>query len=176
MGRWWRRRGEVYLGTSIPGPDPKAGGPVEGGVQPGCNDGGPYEPDAEIGLREVSGVPPEVAVYRERGTSTIYLNTGYLTELPDHPLHDRIHGSRDRPRRRARGKPCRIDGEVRETWGYPVVSVEGRTVIVGVSARTRVTGFDRDGLPYLERGDRLRIHGHGCARDSMLALRIEPQP
>ena len=49
-------------------------------------------------------------------------------------------------------------------------------MIVGVTARTRVTGFDRDGLPYLERGDRLRIDGHGCTRDAMLALRIQPQP
>ena len=168
--------GELYYGTPIAGPDPKAGGPVEGGVQPGCNDGGPHEPDAEIGVREVSGVPPEVAVYRQWGTSTTYLNAGYPTELPDHPLHDRIYGSPDRPRRRERGERCRIDGEVRETWGHPIVTFKGRSVIVGIDARTRVTGFDRDGLPYFERGDRLRIQGYGCARDVMLARRIEPQP
>jgi hypothetical protein len=167
--------GELYIGLPLAGPDPKAGGPVEGGVQPGCNDGGPHEPDVEIGLREVSGVPPEVAVYREWGTSTIYLNTGYPTELPDHPLHNRIHGSPDRPRRRARGRPCRIDGEVRDTWGV-TVSAGARTVSVGFDARTRVEGFERGGLPYFERGDRLRIDGYGCAREVMLARRIAPQP
>lgn len=167
--------GELYVGTVLRGPDPKAGGPVEGGVQPGCNDGGPTEPDVEIGLREVSGVPPEVAVYRESGTRTIYLNAGYPTELPEHPLHDRIHGSPDRPQRRARGRACRLDAEVRDTWGYPIVIAGGRSVIVNIDARTRVTGFGRDGLTYFERGDRLRIRGHGCDRDVMLARRIEPQ-
>jgi hypothetical protein len=168
--------GELYVGIPLAGPDPKAGGPVEGGVQPGCNDGGPHEPDREIGVREVSGVPPEVAVYREWSTRTTYLNAGYPTELPEHPLHDRIHGSPDRPRRPARGRPCRLDGEVTHTWGYPVVGVRERTVILNIDARTRVTGFDRGGLTYFERGDRLRVHGRGCARDVMHADRIEPQP
>ena len=168
--------GERYVGTTLKGPNPKAGEPVEGGVQPGCNDGGPYEPDVETGVREVSGVPPEVAVYRERGTRTIYLNAGYPTELPDHPLHDRIYGSADRPRRPARGRACRIDVEVRETWGYPIASAGGRSVILNIDAQTRVSGFGRDGLTYFERGDRLRVHGHGCARDVMHADRIEPQP
>jgi hypothetical protein len=168
--------GELYIGLSLHGPDPKAGGPVDGGVQPGCNDGGPHEADREIGVRAVRGVPPDVAVYREWSTSAIYLNVGYPTALPDHPLHDRIHGSPARPRRRARGRPCRIDGEVTHTWGQPVVSVGERTVTLSIDARTRVTGFERGGLTYIERGDRLRAHGYGCAGDVMLARRIEPQP
>jgi hypothetical protein len=167
--------GEFYLAMPLEAPRPKAGGPVAGGLEPGCNDGGPIEPDVETGVRAVSGVPPEVAVYHESGTSTIYLNTGFFAELPDHPLHDRLYGSPDRPRNRVRGRACRLDAEVSST-GNLVVRDGERPVVVGVDARTRITGFDRGGLPYLERGDRLRIHGFGCARDVMQARRIEPQP
>jgi hypothetical protein len=168
--------GVVYLGTSIPGPDPPAGGPVEGGVQPGCNDGGPLEADREIGLREVRGVPPEVAVYREYGISTIYVNLAYPTEVPEHPLHDHFHGGPDRPRRPERGRPCRFDGEVdRTTFGILVRhGTDERDV--RIDARTKIEGFDRNGLPHLGRGARVSIRGYGCGGDAMLARRIVPQP
>jgi hypothetical protein len=168
--------GDLYVGMAIPGPDPKAGPPVDGGIEPACNDSGPpFESDREIGLREVPGVPPEVAVYPEWEISTTYVNAGYRTELPSHPLHDRIHGSGDRPRHRPRGRRCRLDGEVVSMFA-PAIRTGDRRLGFSVDVRTRIDGFDRGGLPYLKRGDRVRIHGYGCDRDWMLARRIEPQP
>ena len=168
--------GDLYVGTGIEGPVPKAGLEVDGGIEPGCNDDGPpYESDREVTLREVRGVPPELAVYPEWETSLIYVNTGYFTELPEHPLHRRFHGSRDRPRIRARGRRCRVDGEIISPFTREIRTAD-RRLGFAVDARTRIDSFDRNGMPYLKTGDRVRIHGYSCEGDSMVARRIEPQP
>ena len=57
-----------------------------------------------------------------------------------------------------------------------VVRSGARRPLVAVDARTRIEGFDRAGLPHLERGDRVSIRGFGCSREVMLARRIAPQP
>jgi Domain of unknown function (DUF5666) len=95
--------------------------------------------------------------------------------LPEHPLHRSLHGSRDRPRIRARGRRCRVDGEIDSLFTRQIRAGD-RTLGFAVDARTRIDGFDRDGLPYLKEGDRVRIHGYGCDGDAMVARRIEPRP
>ena len=123
-------------------------------------------------MREVSGVPPQVAVYRRveherRSTST----PATPTELPDHPLHDRIHGSPDRPRRRARGE--RVPDRRRDradTWGYAVVTVAGRSVTVGIDARRAIDGV-RPRRPAVPRARRSACGSTAtdAAREVMLA-------
>jgi hypothetical protein len=167
--------GEWYSGMSLPGPDPPAGRRVEGGIEPACNDAGQSEADRETRLREVRGVPREVAVYSGYD-NTIYLNPGYFTELPDHPLHDSFYRGPDRPRRPERGAPCRFDGEVESTVSSLLVRSGTDQRYVAIDARTRIVGFDRAGLPHLERGDRVTIRAYGCDRGAMLARRIAPQP
>ena len=152
--------GQGYLGAQVDGPRPPAGPPVEDGVQPGCNDGGPpFEEGREVGLREVSGLPSEVAVYVEGQPDAIYVSEGYAVFLP-------MPGYR----RRASGARCRVAGTVTELNALRV----GRRAVY-VDGRTRFEGFPGS-LPYLRKGDRVQVDGVGCRGRGLVARRIAPQP
>jgi hypothetical protein len=153
---------------------PPPGDVLVGGEKPPCNDGGGAEEQTrEVELRSVSGVPPEVAVYLADSPGDVYLNPGYLIELPSHPLHQVFYGPPGRPLRRAQGKSCTFEGEIKSLDAFIVQAPDGEQWIT-VDARTRVKGFQREGLPYLRAGDRVRIKGKGCNEAVMLAQRIEP--
>ena len=152
--------GEGYLGVGLDGPEPPPGRPVEGGIRPACNDSGPpYEEDREVDLREVRGVPPDVAVYVDGDADTIYLSDRYRVFLP-------LPGYR----RRARGEPCRIVGTVAELESLRV----GRRMIA-VDGQTRMDGFPGT-LPYLRKGDRVQVDAVGCRGRGVVARRIALQP
>jgi Family of unknown function (DUF6281) len=154
---------EMYLGMARTDRLPDPGAPAGDAVVPACNDSGPpYDDDSSIRVRHVRGVPAEVALYAQARTDTVFVNTGYVTEVPEHPLHRALHGDEDRPRRRGAAPRCRLDAEVAETTFGLWVRADARRVNVIVDARTRIDGFDREGLPYLEQGDVVRISGHGC--------------
>jgi hypothetical protein len=142
----------------------------EGFLSPGCNDGGAPEPDRPASVFAVRGVSPDVAVIDD---GNLYVNTGYFTELPDHPLHDRFHGRPDRPRRKVRGARCEINGRVLETFSSLWVETKRGRISVVVDSRTTIEGFDRAGLPYVDEGDAVRVQGR-CRRDIVLARHIEP--
>jgi hypothetical protein len=161
--------GMIYLGTSIDaGKGLRSAELIEDEfVLPGCNDGGGHEPDRTTSVFAIRGVPPELAVI---DGGSLYLNTGYFTELRDHPLHELL--GRDR-RRRARGKPCTVEGSVGPTvWQKTVRTDRGEMDLV-VDARTEIEGLDRAGHPYVEEGQELRIEGR-CRGDLVLARSIEP--
>jgi len=148
----------IYLGVGdIDGlPPPTAS--AEEAVRPGCNDGGPIESDTTIEARHMRGVAPEVALY---AGGDAYVNVGYP----------------DRPRRRARGEPCQIEGRVLDTTFALIVRASDQRISVAVDARTTISGFDRARLPYLEKGDAVRIRGRACHDGDppvVLARLIEP--
>jgi hypothetical protein len=163
--------GMFYVGTGIDaGRGIRSGELIEEGFSvPGCNDGGGPEPDRSTTVFAVRGVSPELAVIDD---ASLYLNTGYFTELPDHPLHDVLHDGSSKSRRG--GSPCTIEGRVRDTFSSLWMETQsGRRMSVGVDVHTRIEGFDRAGLPYLERDDAIRVHGR-CRRGAVFARRIEP--
>ena len=121
----------------------------------------------------MAGVPPEVAVYVE-GDDGVYMNPGAFLALPSHPLHDNFFSGPDRPRRRARGRQCHVDGEISLSNGYPALSAPRWSM--AVDTRTRIDGFDHAGMPILATGDLVRIHGRCPRRDTIVARRIEPRP
>jgi hypothetical protein len=95
--------------------------------------------------------------------------------LPDHPLHDEIYGSARRPNERVGwvcGAPITLTGTVVNPpsfGGLFSVRFKGEEVrrqdgwtAVSVDTRTRVIGFDRNGLPYLEEGDRIEAAAREC--------------
>jgi hypothetical protein len=166
------RSDETYFGVDH-GNLPPPGEALEDGEVPGCDDGGGPEAGRDVRLTAVSGVPPEVAVYAEGQSGSIYLNPGYLLELPSHPLHEAFYGRPGRPLRRAKGKSCALEGEITSLDTLTVNAPDGEQWIT-VDARTRIDGLQRDGLPYLREGDRVRIEGKGCHEAVMLAQRIEP--
>jgi hypothetical protein len=164
-------RGDLYLAHSTSSPYLKAGSPVEGVQRVLCGDA--RRPQA---ARRVRGIAPAVALYPEIGVDTMYVNEGFPTELPDHPLHNFLYGSPDRPRRRDGGRRCRLDGVVTPIAFGIAIEVHSEEIDVGFDSRTRVRGFRRAGLPYFREGDRVRVHGRRCRDDRVLARRIEPQP
>jgi hypothetical protein len=162
--------GDLYRGHAQAPSRLRPGPPVEGGFRRLC--GGVTKP---VRLREIRGVPIEVALFPAGDTDRFYRNAGFLLELPEHPLHDDFYGGPGRPRRRARGEACMLDGEV-VALGYLHVRIGGRDVAVAVDARTRISGFERAGLPYLREGDQVRVLARGCGDDHVLARRIDPRP
>jgi len=164
-------RGDLYLAHSTTSAALEAGSPVEGVQRVLC--GNARRPQA---ARRVRGIAPAVALYPEIGVDTMYVNEGFPTELPDHPLHNFLYGSPERPRRRDGGRTCRLDGVVTPIAFGIAIEVHSQEIDVVFDARTRVRGFRRAGLPYFREGDRVRVHGRRCREDRVLARRIEPQP
>jgi hypothetical protein len=165
----------AYFGGDMPPPHPPAGPPLDGGRSPGCNDsGGPFERDRAVSLRRVGDIPPEVAVYVDGDTGTVYTNPGAFIELPAHPLHDNFFGGPRDPRRHARGDRCQIDGQALVAPSLFLRTPSGERNVV-VDVRTRIEGFDHAGMPILETDDLLRIHGR-CRRETIVARLIEPRP
>ena len=105
--------GMLYRGTGVDaGRGVRSGELIEEGFSlPGCNDGGGPEPDRSTTVFAVRGVSPELAVIDD---ASVYVNAGYFTELPDHPLHEVLHDGSSKSRRG--GSPCMIDGRVLETF------------------------------------------------------------
>jgi hypothetical protein len=156
-----------YVQEEIDPPRPPAGAPLEDGIRPGCNDsnGGPFEEDVEIGVREVEGTPPEVAVYLDDSIAGVYVNQRYLVFL----------GDRDHPPPRSFGRPsCTFEGTV-VSLSPLRVDTQRRTWRVRLEATTRFARF-ASSIPYLAEGDRVRIRGHRCAGKGMIARRVEALP
>ena len=150
-------------------------------VIPVCNDEGSpgcqEDEGTNIPVFRLSGIDPQVAVGARASGREVYLAAGYFPELPDHPLHVAIYGSPRRPNERAGWRceapiPDLLGTVVNETpgWGW-VFQVRfederikrevGRTALF-VDAQTSITGFDRDGLPHIVKGDRFRAIVREC--------------
>ncbi|MBW3593865.1 MAG: hypothetical protein KY396_09245 [Actinobacteria bacterium] len=128
-----------------------------------------------FGLR---GVDPEVAFGARRpGLSRVYIAPGYFVRLRSHPLHEALfgRGAEARPvdevRRWSCGRPLEEAGTVRlsSPW-FLSVRFDGDRIRrestgeigVAVDVRTTVSGQMRNGLPYVEEGDRIVAHVREC--------------
>jgi hypothetical protein len=149
-----------YLAEDMDPPRPPAGRRLEGGTRPDCYGGG-----RAIALHAVRGLPPDVAVYRDGSIAGIYVNRRYFVFL----------GDRDHPPPRPFDTlTCTFDGTVVRT--HPLrVRTARRTWRVRVDADTRFARFDSS-IPYLAKGDRVRVRGHACRGNGMVPVRIEPLP
>ncbi len=154
-----------YTGVALDPPYPRPGAPLGDGMVPGCNDGGGDESATSVDVREVEGVPREVALTIDGERDSLYTNPAYYVFLP----------LPDGPGRRRRGTPCEFAGEVDDVE-YLRVRARRREWRVTVDEATRTDGFDRGTMPYLRPGDRVRVRGHGCSGEAMIADRIELRP
>jgi hypothetical protein len=158
-----------YLGTTVE--RLRLGRALGQGTLPPCRDSnGPPEVGGAVDVVSIVGVAPAVAVGTAGDAHTAYLAEGYFPELPSHPLHE--GGARDFT------SGCRVtgtfslDGTVRQHVSTLLVDVSersgsleaapGSTIQLLVDARTRIDGFERNGLPYVTAGDRLRSSGVTC--------------
>jgi hypothetical protein len=180
-------RGLLYVGARNEFPVADEGTQLGEGMVPACRDsevvgtGCTADVTEESGGESVDvfrlpGVHPEVAVVALVPGPVAYIGPGYMTELPDHPLHDRIYGSARRPNERAGwncSEPIALTGTVVSAPAFgggalevrvdanPLRGQDGRTGLF-TDALTRISGFDRNGIPYVSKGDKLRASVREC--------------
>lgn len=172
-------RGDTYHGTGELTAPPPRGRELGVGVVPGCNDtpGAESAPDRDVRLVAIEGVTARVAVYVD-DEPFAYVAGGYLVESPRHPLHDAIFGSAARPDEHAGfrcGEPRLLRARVEAAPALGrVFRVEGMNAeaeslleryddgAVFVDAATAVSGFDREGIPFVEEGVELSLTLREC--------------
>lgn len=144
---------------------------------PGCGD----DPGSEVNVAAIRGVDPSVAVGVEGGEwPYAWLRPGYVPESPRHPLHGAIFGSPREPDAEAGfrcGRPWTIRARALSTPAHdlvpltvapedealrPILSRDGVRGVVTVDADTVFAGFERDGIPFVQAGDRFALTLREC--------------
>jgi hypothetical protein len=144
---------------------------------PGCGD----DPATEVNVAAISGVDPAVAVAVEGGDwPYAWLAPGYLPESPRHPLHDGIYGGPEEPNaedgfRCARPRTIRAHALNTPAHDFVFLTVasedqaaqrflrrDGVRGIVNVDVKTVFAGFEHDGIPFVEAGDRFVLRLREC--------------
>lgn len=172
--------GVTYSGGMNLARAPMLGRSIGIGAVPPCGESGCGGPDGrKVTIVEVADVPPEVAIASADVPQTVYVAPGYLAILPGEPLHDIVFGDRPGAPNQRRGFRCdelfRLDGVVAVTpvWGTNFrVRVTrasgsarervGRTLNVFIDSRTEIMALRRNGIPYLEEGERVSVEGALC--------------
>lgn len=172
------------------------GASLHGGVVPGCDDTvvlGPRgerldapAPDVPVELQRIRGVSAKLAVVLP-GQPGVFLAPGTFPELPGHPLHKALYGSRTAPDAMADrdcGPPHRVTGYLPYTPGpgghMTLRTADGIDVPVAVDANTRFRGARRMARqPVVSGGDALAVVGRRCAdafARPLVAQRIRVRP
>lgn len=138
-----------------------------------------YYPDERVEVKSVEGIHPSIAVADGSTRSGVWAAPGYLIESPQHPLHEALAenwGYADRRssyrceetlRTRARSLTTPDLGQ-----GLEIVAVnpavEDLLVAprgnrsVAVDSATELSGFDRNGVPYVGKGDDFMLVVNVC--------------
>jgi hypothetical protein len=151
-----------------------------GAIPPCGEETGCTGPDRrKVTIIELVDIPPEVAIAVADVSRAVYAAPGYLAILPGEPLHDIVFGDRPGAPNQRRGfrcdEPFRLEGtvEVTPVWGTNFRarvtrasgSARGRvgqTLNLFVDRRTEIVGLRRNGIPYLEEGERVSVDGALC--------------
>lgn len=149
--------GRLLLGSALrPGAQlPPLGGRYPA-IEPGCNDGGGFEPDRRTTVRRFRGVPPAIAVLSLDG-ATVYAVPGSLEGLRDHPLHGLVPPP---PPRRGTCRPVVLRGAAGLASGVAVRLGDGPPI--HIDAHTRLT--NRRVTTPVSPGQHLRIAASRCGR------------
>jgi hypothetical protein len=164
----WHDR--AYLASGGPQDKrPQPGAPVQGALEPGCNDtGGAGERPTPVRATSIDGVTPEMALLVR---NTVLVAYGYLPTVPT-----------DETRGCNLGGPVRITGRTNVALGFIDVSVKHSTVrlhhLLGGSAQvfldggTRIDGLARDGHPYIGTGQRVQVDARFCKVPGSVGTKI----
>ena len=153
------------------------GKPLGKGRIPGCEG----DTGFQVNVVRIRGVSPQVAVGVESNDwRYAWLARGYILESPLHPLHDSVFGSVEKPDAEE-GFSCGRTRVIRvRAVNTPAFDVEPLTVeaeddqlqsfllredvdgIVTVDAHSVVSGFARDGIPFLQAGDEFSLTLREC--------------
>jgi hypothetical protein len=140
-----------------------------------------YYPDEDVRVREIEGVHPSVAVAAQiKGADRpiVWLGHGYLVESPRHPLqaaiakssgldgHEGFTCSESRTTTArvlstpAPGESLKIRAD--DPQVEALLTAPGTHRLVSIEADTAVSGLERHGVPYVERGDELVLVVRVC--------------
>jgi hypothetical protein len=174
---------EVRYEPGIDLPSSSRLGPDLGsGVVLGCgSEETGYYPDENVRVRRIEGIDPSVAIAartKDADRPIIWLGHGYLVESPRHPLHSAIAiswgldghegftcgTSRTTTARvlstPAPGQPLEVEADDPEVEA--LLTEPGTQRLVSVEADTVVSGLERHGAPYVERGDEFVLALRPC--------------
>jgi hypothetical protein len=167
---------------------PERGAPLDEVTIPDCTRGGRCAPPEEsIAAFELTGVPAEVAVLVPEFYDELFVAAGTFPELADHPLHEAVFGRPSRPDyRQGCGEVFRLQGTVNLAGPLRVAVTASEIELdedqqgawLELDARSRIDGFDSNGIPTLEPGDEIvaqvrTCEGHGELAGPVVDL-IEP--
>jgi hypothetical protein len=172
----WHDR--VYVATGTPETQPQPGAAVRGAVESNCNDNGePARPPTPIAARRIAGVPPGVALLAR---DTALVASGYFPEVTNFLTGATM--PTDETRGCALGGRVRIVGPAHPGFGLIDVTVDRTTVrlhhlVHGAAqmfpdGRTRFEGLQRNGLPYLGEGQRVRVDARFCRVPGSIGTKI----
>ena len=140
-----------------------------------------YYPDEAVDVRSLAGVDPAVAVAastKDSPEAAVWLAPGYLVESPRHPLHTAITRDWDldghegficgrslTTKARALstpgpGQPLEVEGEDPEVESLLVAP--GTQRLVSIETDTAISGLERHGTPYVQRGDEFTLVLRAC--------------
>ena len=169
--------GVAHHSSGVPVRPSVLGKPLGKGRIPGCGGDAAYQVNV-VRIREVS---PQVAVGVE-GNEWAYawLAPGYILESPLHPLHDSVFGSVEKPDAEdgfncGRTRAIRVRAVTTPAFDMQPLTVEAEDDqlqsfllredvdgIVTVDAHSVVSGFERDGIPFLQAGDEFSLTLREC--------------
>jgi hypothetical protein len=153
------------------------GKPLGKGRISGCGGDAAYQ----VNVVRIRGVSPQVAVGVE-GNDWPYawLARGYILESPIHPLHDSVFGSVEKPDAEegfdcGRTRAIRVRALTTPAFDTQPLTVEAEDDqlqsfllredvdgIVTLDAHSVVSGFARDGIPFLQAGDEFSLTLREC--------------
>ncbi len=123
----------------------------------------------------LTGVPVDVAVAAPglEAEPLIFLAPGTFPALPDHPLHEAIHGSSAKPNYRQQcGDPFGFGGEVTQAnlnlrirAADPVpeqLEEDDGQVWLELDAKSRIDGFNRTGVATIAEGEEVVVTARLC--------------
>jgi hypothetical protein len=176
--------GHVLLGTAR-GPHPERlpeHGATLRAIEPACGDD---DDDREVTVTAFRGIPRTVAVASTEAYSSLYVATGALVALAEHPLDRVWYAGASRPSAR-RGRSCseagRLTGTVMGHQGFSGLALRTRRGehLVRVDARSRIA--NRPAYQPALTGQRLTVGVLRCGRDLVaerirfVGATIRPQP
>jgi len=135
------------------------------------------EPDssARRTIYRIPGVDPALAVSDvSKGQNRLLVAMGYLTQLRSHPLHRQLYGRNDGalPVKLRCGRRFEMTGKA--SWPTDPLVLERRSDGVELRLRpdARARIGRRHGVPYVRRGQRLRVVGRRCVARNGTRLRV----
>jgi hypothetical protein len=171
----------------VPGIDLPAssrlGPDIDSGVVLGCaSEEMGYYPDEDVRVRRIESVDPFIAVaalIKDAARPIVWRGHGYLVESPRHPLHSAIAWGLDGHQgftcgesqtttarallTPAPGQPLEVGAD--DTEVEALLAASGTQRLVSIDEGTAISGLERHGVPYVERGDEFVLAVRPCDGD-----------